>query len=170
MLGAPDHFAQTVDGDMLGVHGVAVMCQQAAVAFGNPRRLVDGELLGQGQMHRQMQKWIDLAGLGGIVPVAVAVWRVEQGVIFGMGQHDFERRLLRAGKRLPGAIAGPQVEEELANLLAAGVEHARGQPRPRAALAGADVPAGEAGQVLSLYSHRSARMHSAHFGVRARHT
>ena len=70
-----------------------------------------------------MQKGVGFAGLGQVIPLLIAIGLIEDGVVFGVRQHGVERGLLRPRQRLARAVFRPHVEEELANLVAAGIEH-----------------------------------------------
>ena len=74
-------------------------------------------------MQREMQEGIGLAVLRCPFMRAIAGAIIEDGVVFGVTQHDIECGGLQSFQRRLPAVFGPQVEKEIAHFVAAGIEH-----------------------------------------------
>jgi len=127
------------------------------------RRLVDGQLLLDRQVHAHMQKRVGVARLGPVLPLLVTLGVVQHRVVFRMQQDDIDGEVIQPGQDLALTLLAPGIEEELPDLLAAGVEHGV----RRVDWGGARS---QAARVLALNSHRSAIAHCGHCGFLALHT
>jgi hypothetical protein len=78
-LGLPQHFAQAVEQYVLGGVLVAALLQQLPVAGGDAARLVDGELLTDRQVQRQVQKRVGLTVLRQVIAFQELVGIIELG-------------------------------------------------------------------------------------------
>ena len=88
---------------------------------------------------------------------------VQHRVVFRMQQDDVYGDAIERGQHLALTMPAPGIEEELPDLLAAGIEHGRWR-------AGEGGSRSQAARVLALNSHRSAIEHFAHSGFLALHT
>ena len=81
--------------------GVLVAAGRAdPLEFGaNARRLVDGELLGDGEMQRQVQERIDVARFGVVVAVRELLRLPERRVILRMERDEVRGDALEIGER-----------------------------------------------------------------------
>ena len=131
---------------------VAARRTEALEMRANARRLIDGELFGDGEMQRQVQERIDVAALRLPVPVEIALGVFEDRVILGMLRDEIGGDPLDARRRLPRAVFPPRLDQETAGLVAGRIEQ-------RAAYA-----------VLSRYSQRSRSVHAPQSGLRATQT
>ena len=108
---------------MLGGHRMAMAIEQPSVARADSGRLIDGELFGDGNVHRQMQEGIGLAEFGRVVLIKIALGLVEHAMVFWMREDGFEREAFRALKRLAGFVLGPGVEQEFTGLIPCRIKH-----------------------------------------------
>jgi len=107
------------------VHGVVAPppgSAQCLESDSDAGRLVDGQLLFDGQMQRHVQKGIDLSVFGGKAPYH-DLWIREQAVVFRVFQHDARCDGFEWRKDFLGLMLAPGFNEKLSNLLAGGIEH-----------------------------------------------
>src|SRR5215207_9476915 len=70
-----------------------------------------------------MQERIGLAALRAPLAIAVPPGIVEDAVVLGVLEEDGERDLFQRAERRLRARPGPEIEEEIARLVAGGIEH-----------------------------------------------
>ena len=90
------------------------------------RRLIDGQLLLERKVHAHVQKRVGVARLGWVVPLLVTLGVFQHTVIFRMQQDNVYCDGIEPRQHPAFTILAPGVEEELPDLLAAGIEHGRG--------------------------------------------
>ena len=114
-LGVPQGFAQAFHDRMLGVVNLERLTQ--ALVFGaNTRRLVDADLLGDGQVQRKVQEGVHASGFGRELLFQRAFGLLEQGVLFRVLGDQVGGDGFRAGEDFARAVLAPGVAEEAADL------------------------------------------------------
>ena len=116
--GAPQHFPQALHYMVLRVVFVGKALQQSLVARNDPPGLVDGELLHDGDVHGQMQKWVGITELGRVIALRETLWIREQGMVLGMLQRDIDDQLFHPRERLVFTMQAPCAEEYFPHLTA----------------------------------------------------
>ncbi len=153
-LRVPDHLAQAFEHRVQRGVLVAVRARRRSNCGANAGRLVDRELLGDGEVQRQVQERIDVAALGRVVAVEVALGVLERA-----------RDTRDAARRGPRRSApGPTAARCGAVLAHASIRKRRASSREGLNIVGRLRP--------SCRGIRRGRgsMHSPHLGARATQT
>ena len=90
-LRGPDHFPQAFEHRVQRRVLVAARGADPLEMGANARRLVDRELLGDGEVQRQVQERIDLAALRLPVAIEMALRRFEDRVVFRVERDQLRR-------------------------------------------------------------------------------
>ena len=113
-LRLPQHFTQTFHDPVLGRMLIRELFKQFPIITADAFRLIDRQLLLDGNMHTQVQKRVGLTRIRRVIPVKRRYWCVEQRVIFRMTQGDLDYKLFHA-LELPAFTMGtPGAKENLA--------------------------------------------------------
>jgi hypothetical protein len=130
-LRLPHRLAEALEHRVQRVVLVAVHVLEPLELGAYPGRLVDGELLGDREVQRQVQERVHRAAVGRVVALEVPLALVDDRVVLGMHRDERRHRALEVGRRLARAGLAPRLDDEAARLVSRRGEHQR--PRPRLA-------------------------------------
>lgn len=126
-LSLPYHLAQAFHDFMGGLVRVAA-ADQALVRRADAARMVDRQLLGDRQVHGQVQEWVGAAVLDRVLG-GHGLGAFEVAVVLGMFEDPVQRHGFERGQDLGGAVLAPGFDKEFANLVAGRIEHRRFKDR-----------------------------------------
>ena len=122
-LRLPEHLTQALHGLMRGFVRRPGALGQLLKAVANSRRLINRELLGDGQMHGQMQKGIACRAVRIETKRHSLIGVGQQVLIFGMLIDPATGKRLQRRQGLSCFLSGPDFAEKPPNLILAGIEH-----------------------------------------------
>ena len=122
-LRSPDHLTQAFEQRVQRRVLVAARGPDPVELGTNARRLIDRELLGDGEVQRQVQERIGLAALRLPVAIEMSLGRLDDRVVFRMERDQLRRRLLERRERLARAKLRPGADQETPRFIARRIEH-----------------------------------------------
>src|SRR5437773_12415364 len=108
---------------MLRVVLIAARSTQALELGLDAGWLVDGQLLGDREMQRKMEKRVEGPSIRRIVAVEMLFGVFEQGVVLGVHRNDTHRHLFQPAQWLLRPVLRPSVGEKTASFVASWREH-----------------------------------------------
>ena len=102
---------------MHGLVFISASFQQTVKTLAYTHRLIDRELLLDGDMHTHMQKRIGIPHFWRVILVAITFNIIEYSVVFRVQQDYPQRHILHPREHFPMAVLMPGIEEELASLI-----------------------------------------------------
>lgn len=112
----PDCFAEAFEKGVFGFMDIEA-CTQGFVGGADACWLVDADLVGDGQMQREMEKGVHLAAFRRELLHHRRVRIFQQGVVFGMVHNQIGRRRFGALQNKPLTVLAPGLAKETADLL-----------------------------------------------------
>jgi cytochrome c553 len=124
-LALPHHAAETLHRVVVGIEQRAATRGQQLDRLADAARLVDGALLADGQVHRQMEKRIFTTVFSVVDANDGSIGIGQLRVVFGMRIDPARRDGFQRFQRLSGTAPGVDIAEEAAHFFLSGIEHAR---------------------------------------------
>ena len=82
-----------------------------------PRRLVDGNLLLNGQVHHQVQEWIGRTLFRQVILLLMLLRIFQHRKIFGMLANELRHQVFERREQFLGAVFSPGLEQEVARFV-----------------------------------------------------